>query len=120
MNEYEYWHLGITISLNMIFIIIFIVMHSHVWTREGYAGLNLKLEDHEVDKFVAHVISEVSLISFILISMLEPLIMKYTGFRYTAETKIILGAAFAGSGIWAIFGNRMKKMVKDKDSKPEK
>lgn len=120
MSEYEYWHIGITISWNIILVIVFVVMHSHVWTREGYEGINEKLEDHEVDKFVAHVISEVSLISFILLSMLEPLIMKHLAFRYTAETKIILGVAFGGSGIWAIFGNRIKKIVKDEAEKTEK
>jgi len=120
MNEYEYWHLAITIEMTLFFKVIFIIIHSHVWTRDGYAGLNHKLEDHEVDKFIAHVISESALIAFFLMGMLEPLILKYSQFRYTSETKIILGGAFAGSGIWAVFGNRIKKFVKQEDNEENK
>lgn len=111
MGEYEYWHIGFTFTYILTLIIISIAMHSHVWTRNGYAGINTILEDHEVDKFIAHVISEISLITFILITLLEPIIKMHLNFTYTWETKAILGTAFAGSGIWAIFGNKIKKIT---------
>lgn len=71
MTEFEYWHLGITIGMTAAFCIIFIIIHSHVWTRGGYEGVNKQLEDHEVDKFIAHVLSESSFIALFLIAMLE-------------------------------------------------
>lgn len=111
MIEYEYWHLILTIYIGLFFKVIFVIIHSHVWTRGGYAGLNQKLEPHEVDKFISHVIAEGSFLVLYYISMLEPLTVKYTNFHYTYETKLIFGGSFVGSVLYGVSGylSKLKK-----------
>lgn len=120
MIEYEYWHLVITLYLGVFFKVIFVIIHSHVWTRGGYAGLNQKLEPHEVDKFISHVLAEGSFLVLLYISMLEPLTVKYTNFHYTYETKLIFASTFVGSVLYGVTGyiSRLKKRY-DEKNEPE-
>ncbi len=117
MNRYEYWLMSITIVLGIFFKTMFIIIHSHVWTRGGYAGLNDKLEPHEVDKFISHIIAESSFLVLFYISMLEPLTVKYTNFHYTHETKLIFASTFVGSVLYGITGyiRRLKNTHHDKE-----
>lgn len=119
MSEYEYWHIGITIYLGIFFKVIFTVIHSHVWTRGGYAGLNQKLEPHEVDKFISHVLAEGSFLVLLYISMLEPLTVKYTNFHYTYETKLIFASTFVGSVLYGVGGYVSKLLKQQKHDKHE-
>lgn len=115
MEEFEYWLLGIAIGFTVVAITIFVVIHSHVWTKNGYAGLNLKLEDHEVDKFISHVLSEGSFIALVLFCLLDPLLVYNLRYSYSIETKVIFGSTFLGSGAYTIFSQILKNnKYKDK------
>ena len=94
MNEYEIVHIVITSTMTAFFCTIFIVIHSHVWTRGGYEGKDHTLELHEVDKFVTHILAEASFVSLFVICMLEPLVVKHMRFIYTTETKVMFTLAF--------------------------
>ncbi len=119
MLEYEYYLLCITITLGLFFKVIFIIIHSHVWTRGGYAGLNQKLEPHEVDKFISHILAEGSFLVLFYISMLEPLTVKYTNFHYTYETKFIFGSTFVGSILYGVGGYIKQKLKRNQDERHE-
>lgn len=114
MDEFEYWLLGIAISFTLILIVIFCIIHSHVWTKNGYAGLNLKLEDHEVDKFISHVLSEGSFVALVLFCLLDPLLVYNLNYKYSIETKVLFGSTFIGSGAFTIIGQILKN-IKAKD-----
>ncbi len=111
MNEYEYYLIGLTVYIGLFLKVVFVIIHSHVWTRGGYAGLNLKLEPHEVDKFISHVLAEASFLVLFYISMLEPLTAKYTNFHYGNETKWIFGSTFVGSVVYGV-GGYLRKLFK--------
>lgn len=108
MTEFEYWVMGVCISMTIMLVVIFCIIHSHVWTKNGYAGLNGKLEDHEVDKFINHVLSEASLVILFVFCMLDPLLVFHLHYQYSVETKIIFGSTFVGSGLYTILGQRLK------------
>jgi hypothetical protein len=100
------------------FCTIFIVIHSHIWTRKGYAGINDILELHEVDKFIAHVLAEASFVALFVICMLEPLVYKYMNFNVTLGTKAMFSMTFLGSGAYMFFGAAIKKrLAKDQEEK---
>lgn len=112
MTEFEYWILGIAIGFAVSFMAIFIIIHSHVWTKNGYSGLNGKLEDHEVDKFINHVLSEGSFVALFLFCILDPLLVYNFNFAYGTETKVVFGVSFVGSGLYTLLGHKIKEKIK--------
>ena len=121
MEEFEYWLLGIAITFTIMLIVIFSIIHSHVWTKNGYAGLNEKLEDHEVDKFINHVLSEGSFIALVLFCLLDPLLVYNLNYKFSIETKVIFGSTFVGSGAYTIIGQMLKnKKSKDRHDNHDK
>ena len=111
MQEYDYWHLGITIGVTAIFVGILFFLHTSVWVKGGYMGMNRILELHEVDKLIAHVLAEGSFIAVFVICMLEPLVAKYQKFNIPDTTKLVFGLTFAGSGLYVLFGGTVRKWV---------
>lgn len=112
MSEFEYWYIGFVASSTALFATVFIVLHSHVWIRNGYAGKNKILELPEVDRFVAHVISEASLVMLWLITTVEPLVFLHMNFTYPKESKYLLFFTFLGSGVYIAFRSHIRKILK--------
>lgn len=110
MNEYDYWHLGITVGVVAIFVGVLLFLHTSVWVKGGYMGSNQILELHEVDKLIAHVLAEGSFIVEILICLLEPMVFKYQKFNIPDSTKLVFGLTFAGSGLYVLFGGTVRKL----------
>jgi hypothetical protein len=91
-------------------VIIFVVIFSHVWTRKGYEGHDGVLDLKEVDKFITHIISAVSLITLDTMQVWEPVINHPVSW----EWKIVFAGGFLGSGIYILFGPRLKAKLEEK------
>lgn len=115
MTEFEYWEFGILIGLDVVMVTIFTIIHSHVWTKNGYAGVDKILDDREVDKFIAHVLAETSVICLFTICMLEPMTSQHHKFLYTLDTKFFFAALFLGSGLYTAAKKTIKDKFSDKD-----
>lgn len=113
MTEFEYWYVAMVIVSTAFFCTVFVSLHTHVWVRKGYEGLDEKLELTEIDRFVAHVISEVCLIFYYIVVMTEPMIKMHFDFLFPADSKIGFIAGFVGSAAYMIFRNKIKSMTKD-------
>lgn len=114
MSEFEYWYIGMVSISTALFSTVFIVLHSHVWVRNGYSGINQVLELNEVDRFVAHVISEVCLVMMWLLITFEPLIYVHTQYQVSLESKLMLSGGFLGSGLYVVFRGKLKKIIDNK------
>lgn len=97
----------------VIFLLVFVYMFTHVWTRKGYEGIDGKLDLQEVDKFVAHVISAVSFLALYAQEMWVILMQ----FHVSAEWKYIVAGGFLGSGLYIVFGSIIKKKLADQHEK---
>jgi len=121
MTSFDYWYVGFIISTTMLFSIIFIVLHTHVWVRNGYAGKNKILEPHEVDKLVAHIIAEACLVMLWLVVVIEPLVYLHYRWTFSWDSKALIAGGFLGSGIYIAFKGKIHKVLNlDESTKSNK
>lgn len=113
MTQFDYWYMGFIGAATAFLCIVFVVVHSHVWVRNGYMGLNGVLELPEVDRFVAHIISEAGLVCFFLMCMLEPLVRKYIGFEFGYDSKIGMLSFSVGAGLYVALKKKLKLTEND-------
>lgn len=96
MTVFEIAYTSIVILFVAFMSTIFIIVHSHVWVRGGYAGKNGILELPEVDRFIAHIITEASLVSTVLIIGLSPLVKSHLNYEF--EPQFVWGIVSFGLG----------------------
>lgn len=75
-----------------------IIIFKSVWLRDGYAGLNKILEDHEVGKFITHVLSFLCLLSLQTLVATQPLIT----YVYNEALYYLFASGIIGSGVYGI------------------
>jgi uncharacterized membrane protein YhaH (DUF805 family) len=75
-----------------------IIIFKSVWLRDGYAGINKILEDHEVGKFITHVLSFLCLLSLQTMVATQPLI----DYRYNEFLYFLFASGILGSGVFSI------------------
>lgn len=90
---FSLWFLVMTFTA-----VIGIVIFSSIWLRNGYAGLNKILEDHEVGKFVTHVLSFLCLLSLQALVATQPLIT----YVYNEALYYLFASGIVGSGVYGI------------------
>lgn len=99
---------------------VFLSLFTHAWVKGGYAGKNMILEIHEVTAFVAHVCTAVGIVTFIAMSLVEPLMFIHFKLGYSVETKFGVLAISGVSGAYAAFRKHIaKKLVEDQQEKDE-
>jgi hypothetical protein len=113
MTEFEYWYVSLVIASTAFFCTVFVSLHTHVWVRKGYEGLDEKLDLMEIDRFVAHVMSEVCLVFYYIVVMIEPLVKVHFNFVFPTDSKAGFVLGFIGSAAYMIFRNKIKGLSKD-------
>lgn len=78
--------------------VIGIIIFKSVWLRDGYAGLNKILEDHEVGKFITHVLSFLCLLSLQTLIATQPLIT----YQYPEFLYFLMASGILGSGVYSL------------------
>lgn len=92
--------------------VVLVGVHSQKWVIAGYAGKNKILELREVERFIAHMITEISIVSIILIALLSPLVEVHIGFTVDPQYVWAIATFGVGAGAYAAF---KKKVITKED-----
>jgi len=106
MNTFEYLYLLIVTAFITLVCVVLVGVHSQKWVIAGYAGKNKILELREIERFIAHMITEISIVSIVLIALLSPLVENHIGFTVNPQYIWAIASFGMGAGVYAAFKRR--------------
>lgn len=118
MTPFEIVYVGVIVAFVAFLSTMFIIVHSHVWVRGGYAGKNQILELPEVDRFIAHIVTEASLISTVLIVGLSPLVKSHLNYEFEPQFVWGIVSFGLGGGVYVALKKRHAAKHEEEHDKP--